>query len=231
MISTLFPPMDPITIPIHNNSCEFPVHRVYCVGKNYADHIREMGGEGTREDICFFMKPTDALTLKTHMPYPQATKNLHFEAELVLALGKGGKNIEVDSALEHIFGYALGLDMTRRDLQTASGRRGLPWDTGKAFDYSAPISKLWPRELVGDLKTERLLLWRNGELCQDASLSQLLWTIPEIIAELSKLYALKPGDLIFTGTPAGVGPVVPGDKLMMQIEKLGELDLTIVSEP
>lgn len=223
----LFAPPAVVTVPINGSTDLFPVHRIYCVGKNYAEHIREMGSDPAREAPCFFLKPTDALVLDGRMPYPPGTTNLHYEGELVLALGKGGRNIAVDAAASHLFGYALGLDMTRRDLQTAAGRQGMPWDTGKAFDHSAPLSAITPLATCGELQRGSIQLWVNDKLRQDADLSDLIWKSHEIISQLSRLYELQPGDLIFTGTPAGVGAVVPGDKLRLAIAALGELQVEI----
>ena len=206
----------------------FPVHRIYCVGKNYIAHIREMGSTPDRDPPCFFMKPADAVTTKEEVPYPPVTKNYHYETELVVAIGKDGFEISEAKANDYIFGYAVGFDMTRRDLQMSSGGLGHPWDTGKGFDYSAPISPIVPVSETGFLESGRILLKVNGEIRQDADLSELIWKIPEIIAELSKLYSLKAGDLIFTGTPAGVGSVVAGDRLEASIDKVGMLSITIV---
>lgn len=215
-------------VPIQGTDAVFPVHRIYCIGKNYAAHIREMGAEASREAICFFTKPADAVCTSGAMPYPPMTRNLHHEGELVIALGKGGSNIAPDAALSHVFGYAAGLDMTRRDLQIAAGRVGHPWDTGKAFDFSAPIAPIVPVAQSGHFNEGALRLWVNGQLRQHADLSDLIWKNHEIISELSKLYTLQAGDLIFTGTPAGVGPVVPGDTIVLSIERLGELKVEIV---
>ncbi|MDY6983500.1 MAG: fumarylacetoacetate hydrolase family protein, partial [Pseudomonadota bacterium] len=197
-----FAPLVQPAVPILGSSELFPVHRIYCVGKNYAAHIREMGAD-LREPPCFFLKPADAIVLNGRMPYPPGTHNLHYEGELVLALGRGGRNIASGSAFDHVFGYAAGLDMTRRDLQTYAGSRGQPWDTGKAFDHSAPIGAIHPAANVGKLLDGRLQLSVNGTMKQDAALADMIWACDEIIAELSKLYTLQPGDLIFTGTPAG----------------------------
>lgn len=178
---------------------------------------------------CFFMKPADAATTESKIPYPPGTTNYHYELELVLAIGKEGKNISKEQAQDFIFGYAVGFDMTRRDLQTRAGQSGSPWDTGKGFDLSAPISPIFPAAAVGHISAGHLGLTVNGELRQNSDISHMVWKIDEIIAELSCLFLLKPGDLIFTGTPAGVGPVVPGDKLVGSIEGLGELAVEIVA--
>jgi fumarylpyruvate hydrolase len=223
----LSPPAQPC-LPVQGTPALFPVHRIYCVGKNYAAHIREMGSDPAREPPCFFLKPADALVTDGRMPYPPGTRNLHYEGELVIALGKGGANISPSVALEHVFGYAAGLDMTRRDLQTAAGRLGQPWDTGKAFDHSAPVAALVPVAQCGHLQHGRLQLKVNGELRQDAELGDMIWKSNEIISELSKLYTLMAGDLIFTGTPAGVGAVVRGDTIELAITGLGVLTVGIV---
>lgn len=221
------PPAQP-ALPVQGSERLFPVHRIYCVGKNYAAHIREMGSDPAREPPCFFLKPADAIVSDGRMPYPPGTRNLHYEGELVIAIGKGGADITVENALTHVFGYALGLDMTRRDLQTAAGRLGQPWDTGKAFDHSAPLSAIYPCEHSGHLQSGRLQLKVNGALRQDADLADMIWKCDEIISELSRLYTLQSGDLIFTGTPAGVGAVLPGDGIELAIEGLGKLELEVV---
>lgn len=228
-MSFVFDPMPTIAVPVSGTAQQYPVHRIYCVGKNYADHIREMGSDPAREEPCFFLKPNDAIVLDGRMPYPPGTGNLHYEGELVLALGRGGRNIPAAEAGDCIFGYALGLDMTRRDLQTAAGRKGMPWDTGKAFDHSAPLSAITPRSVCGDLQQGSIRLWVNDSLRQDADLGDLIWKSHEIISQLSRLYALQAGDLIFTGTPAGVGAVHPGDRLRLAIAGLGELQVEIVA--
>jgi fumarylpyruvate hydrolase len=225
----VFPPPAQPAVPVAGSASLFPVNRIYCVGKNYAAHIREMGSEASRDAVCFFLKPANAVVTNGRMPFPPGTSNLHYEGELVMAIGKGGRNIAPESALEHVFGYALGLDMTRRDLQLAAGRIGHPWDTGKAFDASAPISPITPVADCGHLTRGSIKLWVNGQLRQDADLGDLIWRTHEIISELSKLFTLQPGDLIFTGTPAGVGPVVAGDRMKLAIEHLGELDVEITA--
>jgi fumarylpyruvate hydrolase len=206
---------------------QFAVHRIYCVGKNYAAHIREMGSSPDRDPPCFFMKPADAATTETQIPYPPGTKNYHYEVELVLAIGKEGRNIAAKDVPDYIYGYAVGLDMTRRDLQMASGGLGHPWDTGKGFDYSAPVSTIHPAAEVGPMDNGRISLQVNGETRQDSDLNDQIWKNHEIVAALSRLFLLQPGDLIFTGTPAGVGPVLPGDLLIASIEKLGSLEVEI----
>jgi fumarylpyruvate hydrolase len=225
MAFAFVPPVQTV-VPIQGSSDQYPVHRIYCVGKNYAAHIREMGAD-LREPPCFFLKPADAVLLTGCMPYPPGTQNLHYEGELVIALGKGGRNIPAANALDHVFGYAVGLDMTRRDLQTAAGARGQPWDTGKAFDNSAPITAIVPVAQTSKALQGRLQLRVNGTLKQDTELSDMIWKCDEIIAELSKLYTLQAGDLIFTGTPAGVGAVLPGDRIDVRIDGLPALDVEI----
>lgn len=223
---TLAPHAQP-AVAIAGQDLLFPVNRIYCVGKNYAAHIREMGSEPTRDAVCFFLKPADAVVTNGHMPYPPGTSNLHFEGELVIAIGKGGANIATDDALQHVFGYACGLDMTRRDLQIAAARVGHPWDTGKAFDFSAPIAPIVPVAECGHFERGSLKLWVNGQLRQDADFADMIWKNPEIISELSKLYTLQAGDLIFTGTPSGVGPVIAGDRVVLAIDRLSQLDVLI----
>jgi fumarylpyruvate hydrolase len=203
----------------------FPVHRIYCVGRNYADHVREMGSQPTPP--FFFMKPPDALVASgAEIPYPPRTANLHYEMELVVAIARAGRNIPAASALEHVFGYAAGNDLTRRDLQGAAKQSGLPWDAGKGFDHSAPVAAIRPAAR-GHLTQGRIWLEVNGETRQDSNLSLMLTPVPQLIAELSTLYELEPGDLIFTGTPAGVGPVLPGDRLEGGVEGLAVLRNTI----
>lgn len=225
----VFPGRPRPAVAVSGQQTLFPVNRIYCVGKNYAAHIREMGSEASRDAVCFFLKPADALVTDGHMPYPPGTRNLHFEGELVIAIGKGGANIAVGEALQHVFGYAAGLDMTRRDLQLAAGRVGHPWDTGKAFDCSAPVSPIVPVVECGHFATGSLKLWVNGQLRQDADFSDLIWKNHEVISELSKLYTLQAGDLIFTGTPAGVGPVVAGDHIELCIDRLCKLEVMITA--
>jgi fumarylpyruvate hydrolase len=223
----VFVPPPQAALPIQGSTDLFPVHRVYCVGKNYAAHVLEMGSDPARVAPCFFLKPIDALVTDGRMPYPPGTRNLHYEGELVIAIGRGGAAIAVEHAAEHVFGYALGLDMTRRDLQTAAGRLGQPWDTGKAFDHCAPITAIHRQAQTGPLLRGRLQLRVNGELRQDADLSDMIWKSYEIISELSQLYTLQAGDLVFTGTPAGVGPVVPGDSIELSLPGLTTLRVTI----
>ena len=219
-----FDPGDRPSLPIHGSDQRFPVHRIYCVGRNYADHAREMGGNPDREPPFFFAKPADAIVESdTPVPYPPRTGNLHHEIELVVAIGREGRDIPLDDANAHIFGYAVGNDLTRRDLQFAARDVGRPWDTAKGFDHSAPITPIHRVEDTGILEQGEIWLTVNDEKRQTSNLDQMIWSVPEIIVELSQLYTLRPGDLIFTGTPSGVGPMVPGDVVEGGIELLGIL--------
>ena len=218
-----------VGVPVHGTGDLFPVRRIFCVGRNYAAHAREMGHDPDREPPFFFTKPADAVVANgAAVPYPPRTANFHHEIELVVAIGRGGRDIREPRALEHVFGYAAGNDLTRRDLQHAAKQRGQPWDAAKGFDCSAPIAAIRPAAL-GQVSRGRIWLSVNGELRQESDVSQMLWDVAHIIAELSTLYELKPGDLIFTGTPAGVGPVKPGDRLEGGIEGLEALRNSIVS--
>jgi fumarylpyruvate hydrolase len=226
-------PVPPIAaIPVAGSDAVFPVRRVYCVGRNYAEHAKEMGFTG-REEPFFFNKPADALLNVADgqvgsMPYPPKTANLHYEIELVVALGKGGRDLTPEQAVDCIWGYGIGLDMTRRDLQGEAKKQGRPWEVGKAFDQSAPVGPLHPRERVGTLNSGAISLSVNGAVKQSSDLSQMIWNIAESIAYLSGLFELKAGDIIFTGTPEGVGAVVAGDTMVGAIAGLGELHVKIV---
>ena len=223
----LFPPTTP-AVAIKGRSDLFPVHRIYCVGRNYADHVREMGGNPDREPPIFFAKPADAVVPNNaRIPYPSRTKNFHHEIELVIAIGKGGRDIAVAQALEHVFGYAVGNDLTRRDLQSEAKDNGRPWDTSKGFDRSAVLSAITPAAQSGHLRSGRIWLKVNGQMRQQADLSELIWSVPEVIAELSTFFELQPGDLIYTGTPAGVGGLKKGDRIEGGIDGLDELSTTI----
>lgn len=209
----------------------FPVRRVYCVGRNYAEHAKEMGFTG-REDPFFFSKPADALLPIADgdtgvMPYPPKTSDVHHEVELVVVLDKGGRNLTVEQAAECVWGYAIGLDMTRRDLQGEAKKQGRPWETGKGFDFSGPIGPVHQRSQVGTLASGAITLHVNGTLRQSGDLSQMIWNIAESIAYLSGLFELKAGDVIFTGTPEGVGPVQVGDTLVAAVAGLGEMRVTV----
>lgn len=222
-----------VGVPIVDSDQLFPVRRVYCVGRNYAAHAREMGFDPDREPPFFFCKPTDSVVPvksgETYgFPYPTQTENLHYEAELVAVIGKAGSNIPVEQALDYVWGYAVGLDMTRRDLQMKMREMGRPWEIGKAFDYSAPIGPIYPASKVGHFSSGSLWLTVNGEYKQRTDLSHLIWSVPEMVSYLSTYFELQPGDVIFTGTPEGVGAVVRGDKMVVGIDSLGELQVDVV---
>jgi fumarylpyruvate hydrolase len=216
------------TLPVEGTNAHFPVARIFCVGRNYADHAREMGHDPTREPPFFFMKPGSAVVTDGVFPYPAQTKDVHHEMELVVAIGKGGANIPEAKALEHVYGYGVGLDMTRRDLQGEAKKMGRPWDTGKAFDASAPCSALVPAAKIGHPSKGALVLEVNGQVKQKGDLADLIWNIPEQIAFLSTLFTLMPGDLIFTGTPAGVGPVVKGDTMKGWVDGVASITVKVV---
>ena len=221
-----FSPPPQAFVPVANDR-PFPVRRIYCVGRNYAAHAREMGHDPDREPPFFFMKPADALTEDgSTLPYPPATAELHHEVELVVALAKGGTNIPEDKALECVFGYTVGLDMTRRDLQGEAKKKGRPWDTGKGFDHSAPIGALRVASSIGHPTNARISLSVNGVNRQDGNINQMIWNVSETISYLSGLFELQPGDLIFTGTPDGVAAVEPGDRLECMIEGVATLTIT-----
>jgi fumarylpyruvate hydrolase len=226
--SNLVIPAPPtVTVPVQGGGA-FPVRRIFCVGRNYAAHVLEMGGDPRAEPPIFFTKPADAvLTQGADMPYPSATGNLHHEMELVVAIGSGGANIAAAAALDHIWGYAAGLDMTRRDLQAMAAKVGKPWDMAKGFDASAPIGEIAPAARIGHPVRGRIMLRVNGGTRQDADLADMIWDVPAIIAALSALVTLAPGDLIFTGTPEGVGPVVRGDTLHGEIAGVGKVETKI----
>lgn len=222
------PPIAP-TVEIAGSTARFPVHRIYCVGRNYAAHAREMGMDPQREPPFFFSKPADAVVANgTAVPYPPRTANLHHEIELVVAIGEGGRDIPVESALAHVFGYAVGNDLTRRDLQAAAREKSQPWDVSKGFDHAAPITAIHRVGDVGHLERGAIWIEVNGTMRQHGDLSEMIWSVPEIIAELSTYFELRPGDLVFTGTPAGVGRVVRGDSLVGGIDELDTLRTTIV---
>jgi fumarylpyruvate hydrolase len=228
----VFDPAPTVAVPVLGSAALFPVHRIYCVGRNYEDHAKEMGHTG-REPPFFFMKPADALVVVNAgevgtLPYPSLTHNLHHEIELVVAIGVGGQNIKAADALAHVFGYAVGLDMTRRDLQNDMKKQGRPWCIGKAFDASAPIGPITPVAQAGDMAQAAIYLTVNGQERQRSHIAQLIWNISETIEQLSSAWALQPGDLIFTGTPAGVGAVNRGDTLSGGVTGLTPLTLKVV---
>jgi len=215
-------------VPVAGTDQAFPVHRIYCVGRNYAAHAREMGHDPQRTVPVFFMKPADAIVLGgATVPYPSRTENLQHEVELVVAIGEPGRDIPVEKAMDHVFGYAVGIDLTRRDLQLAAKESRGTWDTAKGFDQSAPISPVHRAQDIGHPESGRIWLSVNGEIRQNADLNELIWSVAEALAELSTFFALAPGDLVFTGTPAGVGPLEVGDKITSGIDGIDEIEITI----
>ena len=223
-----FPPAWIPTLPIRSSSDEFPVRRIYCVGRNYAEHAVEMGHDPEKDPPFFFQKNPDNLVQTGEFPYPGATKDVHHEIELVVALSKGGTDIAASEALDHVFGYAVGLDMTRRDLQAGAKKLGRPWEIAKAFEKSAPISEIVQASAIGHPSSGAISLAINGESRQSGDLSQMIWKTGEIIAHLSGLFELAPGDLIMTGTPSGVGAVKRGDRLEGAVEGVGTLVVMVV---
>ena len=231
----VIPAWDLTSIPVHGTDRRFPVRPVYCVGRNYAEHAKEMGGDATRERPFFFTKAADAIMPVVppavgRMPYPLATKNLHHEIELVVAIGASGVNVESRDAQALVYGYAVGLDMTRRDLQNDMREKKRPWDIGKSFAHAAPIAPIHPAAATGVLTRGEIALDVDGQPRQRGDLSDMVWKVPEMIAFLSRMYRLEPGDLIFTGTPAGVAAVVAGDRLDGRIAGLTPLSIEIVAQ-
>lgn len=225
-------PPPTVSVPVVGRAERFPVHRIYCVGRNYEEHAKEMGFTG-REPPFFFLKPADAIVVAdagqtANVPYPSLTKNLHHEIELVAAIGTGGKNIEAADALKHVFGYAVGLDMTRRDLQNDMKKQGRPWCIGKAYDHSAPIGPITPADVAGDVVNAAIWLQVNGADRQRSNVSKLIWNLAETIEHLSAAWELQPGDLIYTGTPEGVNAVVSGDTLSGGVDGLVPITVKIV---
>ena len=218
---------DPAVLPVVDSEDVFPVHRIYCVGRNYAAHAVEMGHDPDREAPFFFQKNPDNLLLGGVFTYPPLSEDVQHEIELVVGLKSGGSDISAAKAMDCVFGYAVGLDMTRRDLQGEMKRQGRPWEIGKAFEQSAPCSAIAPADRIGHPQAGAICLSKNGELCQSGDLSQMIWKVAEIISELSRYFLLCPGDLIFTGTPSGVGPVQRGDELLGEIEGVGSLPLRV----
>ncbi len=216
------------SLPVVGDRRRFPVRRIFCVGRNYAAHTREMGGDPTREPPFFFMKPGEAIVADGgEVPFPLATKDLHHEVELVVALRTGGSNIPPAAAESHIFGYAVGIDLTRRDIQAIAKQRAWPWDAAKGFDHSAPCGAVQPVAEIGHPKRGTITLDVDGARRQEGDLAQMIWSVPEIIGHLSRLFTLQPGDLVFTGTPAGVGPVVAGNRLTAEAAGLPPLTVTV----
>ena len=224
----VFEPRPIPSLAIAGSDKLFPVHRIYCVGRNYADHAIEMGHDPTRDPPFFFQKNPDNLLMPGQdFPYPGATSDVHFEIEMVVALGQGGENVALDDALGLVYGYAVGLDMTRRDLQGEAKKLGRPWEVGKAFEASAPCSAIMPAAAIGHPASGAVWLEVNGAMRQKGDLDQMIWKVPEMIAYLSALFTLRPGDLIFSGTPAGVGPVTRGDRLKGGVDTVGEIDVRV----
>jgi fumarylpyruvate hydrolase len=227
------PPAPQATIPVAGSDTEFPVRRIYCVGRNYAAHAREMGGDPTREPPFFFCKPADAVVVcrpghTVELPFPTVTNDLHHEIEMVVALGRGGRDIAVERALEHVWGYAVGLDMTRRDRQAEAKKTSRPWEVSKAFDQSAPVGLLHPASSMGHPTQAAIWLQVDGVDRQRSNLDQLIWSVPEMIANLSTLFELQPGDLIFSGTPEGVARVDRGQTMVGGVDGLGEIRVRYV---
>lgn len=215
-------------LPIAGGKETFPVRRIYCVGRNYGDHVREMGGEPERTPPVFFLKAVGTLAIGGgDVAYPPRTENLHYEMELVAALHRGGRDIPAAEALDHVYGYAVGIDLTRRDHQAKAKENGAPWDTAKSFEHAAPISALHTAAEIGHPREGRIWLSVNDEIRQDADLAEMIWSVSEAIADLSTLYTLAPGDLLFTGTPAGVGAVSHGDVLRGGVAGVDEIEITI----
>ncbi|MGX7003039.1 fumarylacetoacetate hydrolase family protein [Caballeronia sp. KNU42] len=228
----VFPPEAPVAVPVAGSDAQFAVRRVYCVGRNYAAHAREMGFDPDREPPFFFCKPADAVVPVAYgetleLAYPSQTTNYHYEAELVAVIGKGGSDIPLERSLDHVWGYAVGLDMTRRDLQMKMREMGRPWEIGKAFDHSAPIGPIHPASEVGHFDSAALWLTVNDETKQKSDVSHLIWSVAETVAYLSKFFRLEPGDVIFTGTPEGVGAVKKGDTMKVGVERLGEVTVRV----
>jgi fumarylpyruvate hydrolase len=233
-MSYVFAPAAQVSLPVHGTDKRFPVRRVYCVGRNYAAHAREMGFDPDREPPFFFCKANDAGSVvvvpegKTvSIPYPSLTANLHYELEMVVAIGKAGKDIAIEHASEHIFGYAVGLDMTRRDLQVKMREQGRPWEIGKAFDFAAPIGPVRTIAETGPISSGSISLEVDGTVKQKSDITHLIWSVDETIANLSTLFELQPGDVIFSGTPDGVGPVLPGQTMTGKIDRLDTISVQI----
>ncbi|GMG85057.1 fumarylacetoacetate hydrolase family protein [Paralimibaculum aggregatum] len=221
------PPETP-ALPVRGSAAMFPVRRIYCIGRNYAEHTREMGGDPDREPPFFFQKNPGDIATDGRFPYPPKSADVHHEIEMVVALGSGGRDIPEAAALDHVWGYAVGLDMTRRDLQGEAKERRRPWEVGKAFAASAPLGALVPAAEIGHPAAGAIRLTVNGAVRQQGDLGQMIWSVPEQIAILSEYFTLAPGDLIMSGTPAGVGPVARGDRMLAEIDSLGQLEVQVV---
>lgn len=228
MSNLVIPAPKQITIPIKGSDQEFPVRRVYCIGRNYAAHTIEMGFDPDKEPPFFFQKNTDNIDTSGEFPYPPESSDVHYELELIVALKSGGSNITEVNAYDHIYGFGIGFDMTRRDLQGVCKKMGRPWEIGKAFERSAPMGKITPISEVGNMEKGNIKLSVNGVTRQDGDLDMMIWKIPEQIAHLSKYYDISAGDLIMTGTPAGVGPIIKGDKLIGTIDNLETLEIVVI---
>jgi len=228
MTKFVIDPAPQVCLPIRGSNESFPVRRIYCIGRNYADHAIEMGHDPNKEPPFFFQKNAQNVDTSGTFPYPPQTSDVHHEMELVVALKSGGADISLDNALEHVYGYGLGLDMTRRDLQGEAKKLGRPWEVGKSFEKSAPMSELVPASETGHLDQGRICLKVNGEIKQDGDLNQMIWKVPEMIAYLSRFYDIAGGDLIMSGTPAGVGPIQRGDKMECEIEHLGTMTIDVI---
>jgi fumarylpyruvate hydrolase len=226
-MSYAFTPVPQPALPIEGSDKLFPIHRIYCVGRNYAEHTKEMGGD-VKDPPFFFQKNPDNIAVDGKFPYPPMTENVHHELELVVALKSGGVGINAADAMSHVFGYAVGIDMTRRDLQDAAKKLARPWEVAKAFEYSAPITAIVPAQHVETIAKGAIWLEINGARKQSGDLSQMIWDVPNQIAFLSTLFELKAGDLIFTGTPSGVGAVKRGDRLKGHVDGVGDLEVTVV---
>lgn len=224
---TIDPPKT-VGLPVAGTEAKFPVRRVYCIGRNYAAHAVEMGHDPDREPPFFFQKNPNNLDPSGEFPYPTETSDVHHEIEMAVALKSGGTNISVDQALDHVYGYAVSLDMTRRDLQGEQKKMGRPWEIGKAFERSAPIGPIHPAESVGHLSEGRVELKVNGELKQEGDLNQMIWKVPEMISYLSKYFELAPGDVLLSGTPSGVGPVQKGDEMVAHVGGVGDLIVRVI---
>lgn len=229
MSAYVFPVPEVATLPVEGDTALFPVRRIYCVGRNYLAHVREMNeGADERDPPFFFQKPRDSIVLDgATVPYPTLTASLHHEVELVVAISRGGANIAQADALDHIWGYGVGIDLTRRDLQTVAKDKGWPWEMGKSFDRSAPFGALAPAAKVGHRADRTITLAVNGKMRQSSTIAHMTWSVPEIVSKLSEHYRLEPGDVIMTGTPEGVGAVVSGDTIACEIEGLPKLTVTI----
>ena len=228
MTDLIIPAPKQTTIPIIDTNKQFPVRRVYCIGRNYADHVVEMGVDPSKEEPLFFQKNSDNVDTSGTFPYPSETKDVHYEVELVVALQSGGSNITIEDSHKHIYGFAIGLDMTRRDLQSQAKKGGKPWEIGKAFEHSAPMGVITPFQKIGMMETGNISLEVNGVIKQQGDLNMMIWKIPRMISHLSRFYHLQAGDLIMTGTPAGVGSVTKGDLLVAKIQGLTTLEVKVI---